>query len=36
MEEWGGMVSVYDDPKDVDNALGSGRETRAIVAIWWD
>lgn len=36
MEEWGGMVSVYDDPQDVDNALGSGRETRAIVAIWWD
>ena len=36
METWGGMVSVYDDPKDVDNVLGSGRETRAIVAIWWD
>jgi hypothetical protein len=30
------MVSVYDDPQDVDRALGSGRETRAIVAIWWD
>jgi hypothetical protein len=36
MEEWGGMVSVHDDPKDVDNALGSGREERAVVAIWWD
>ena len=36
MEEWGGMVSVHDDSKDVDNALGSGREERAVVAIWWD
>lgn len=36
METSGGMVSVYDDPKEVDNALGSGREKRAIVAIWWD
>lgn len=36
METSGGMVSVYDDPKEVDHALGSGRETRAIVAIWWD
>ncbi len=36
VETSGGMVSVYDDPKDVDHALGSGRETRAVVAIWWD
>jgi hypothetical protein len=36
MEEWGGMVSVHDDQKDVDSALGSGREDRAIVSIWWD
>jgi hypothetical protein len=36
MEEWGGMVSVHDDPQDVENALGSGREERAVVAIWWD
>jgi hypothetical protein len=36
MDQWGGMVSVHDDPKDVDNALGSGREERAVVAIWWD
>ena len=36
MDDSGGMVTVYDDPRDVDNALGSGRETRAIVAVWWD
>lgn len=36
LETSGGMASVYDDPKEVDHALGSGREKRAIVAIWWD
>lgn len=36
MEEWGGMVQVHDDPRDVDRALGSGREERAVVTIWWD
>jgi hypothetical protein len=36
MEDWGGMVQVHDDPQDVDSALGSGREERAVVAIWWD
>ena len=36
MEEWGGMVQVHDDPRDVNSALGSGREERAVVAIWWD
>jgi hypothetical protein len=35
-EDWGGEVSAYTDPTDVDNALGSGRETRAIVKVWWD
>ena len=36
MDESGGMVSVYDDSEAVDLALGSGREERAIVSIWWD
>jgi serine protease inhibitor len=36
MENWGGMVQVHDDPRDVDSALGGGREERAVVAIWWD
>ena len=30
MEEWGGMISVYGDPKDVDSALGSGREPSSL------
>jgi hypothetical protein len=35
-EEWGGEAHVFSDPKDVDRALGSGRETRAILRVWWD
>jgi hypothetical protein len=34
-DDWGGMCSVYDDEKIYD-ALGSGREKRAIVTVWWD
>jgi hypothetical protein len=35
-EDWGGMTLVHTDPNDIDNALGSGREERAIVTVWWD
>jgi len=35
-DDSGGMTSIHADPKDVDSALGSGRETRAVVKIWWD
>jgi len=35
-EDWGGELSVHFDPDDVNSALGSGRETRAVVKIWWD
>ncbi len=36
MEEWGGMVSVHDDPRDVDSALGGSLGEEAVVVIWWD
>jgi hypothetical protein len=36
MEDWGGMLQVHDDPQDVESALGSGREQRVVLAIWWD
>jgi hypothetical protein len=32
-ESWGGEPHVFSDPKDVDSALGSGRETRAILRV---
>jgi hypothetical protein len=35
-EDWGGMVSVHTEPEDVESALGSGREKRAVVKVWWD
>jgi len=36
VRKWGGMVSVYADHEDVDNALGGAEPGQAIVAIWWD
>jgi hypothetical protein len=35
-EDWGGEVRVHADPEDVEDALGSGREKRAVVSVWWD
>jgi hypothetical protein len=35
-EGWGELVRVHDNQEEVDSALGSGRESRAIVSIWWD
>lgn len=36
MEEWGGMVSVHDDPDDVDSALGGPLREKVVLSIWWD
>jgi hypothetical protein len=35
-DKWGGELSVHSDQEDVDSALGSGREERAVVVVWWD
>lgn len=35
-EDWGGEVIVRTDQQEIDDALGSGRETRAVIKIWWD
>jgi hypothetical protein len=35
-EDWGGMVRVHADPKDVDTALGGAENEQAVVSIWWD
>lgn len=34
--KWGGLVDVYADPEEVDNALGGAKPGQSIVAIWWD
>ena len=35
-DKWGGEMIIHTDPEDVDSALGSGRETRAVISIWSD
>ncbi len=35
-EEWCGMVQVHTDQNTIDDALGTGRSTEAVVSIWWD
>ncbi len=34
-EEWGGIATVYENPKAVNSALG-GSDDRAIITVWWD
>ncbi len=36
MRQWGGMVNVYTNPEEVDNALGGAKPGQAVVSIWWD
>ena len=35
-EDWGGMVRVYEDQKEIDRALGTGRQEYGLVSVWWD
>lgn len=35
-EDWGGEVQVHRDQKDIDNALGTGRQVSGLLSIWWD
>lgn len=35
-EGWCGEVYVHADREDVERALGSGPEERAVVRVWWD
>jgi hypothetical protein len=35
-EDWGGMVRVYDDQREIDQSLGTGRREYGLVSIWWD
>lgn len=35
-DRWGGELKVHTDQENIDAALGSGREKRAVVSIWWD
>jgi hypothetical protein len=34
--ELGAMPNVYDDMKETDMALGTGRQTYGLLTVWWD
>jgi hypothetical protein len=36
-EDWGAdAVHVYEDQREIDRALGSGRREIGLVSVWWD
>ena len=35
-EDWGGEVQVYEDQRDIDDALGTGRQEYGLMSVWWD
>jgi len=35
-EDWSGEIQLYEDQKEIDRALGTGREDYGLVSIWWD
>jgi hypothetical protein len=35
-ENWAGEVRVYEDQKEIDLALGTGRQEYGLLSIWWD
>ncbi len=35
-EDWGGEVRVFDDQKEIDRALGTGRQEYGLMSVWWD
>jgi hypothetical protein len=35
-EDWGGEIQVYEDLRETDDALGTGRQEYGLLSIWWD
>ena len=35
-EDWGGEAHVFDDQKEIDRALGTGRQENGLLSVWWD
>jgi hypothetical protein len=35
-EDWAGEVRVYEDQKEIDRALGTGRREYGLLSVWWD
>lgn len=35
-EDWGGEVRAFTDQKEMDMALGMGRQEYGLLSVWWD
>jgi hypothetical protein len=35
-EGWGEDIYVFEDQKEIDAALGTGRQNNGLLRIWWD
>jgi hypothetical protein len=35
-EDWSGEIHVYEDQREMDMALGTGRQEYGLLSIWWD
>jgi hypothetical protein len=35
-EEWVGEVYVDNNPREIDQALGTGRNEYGLLRVWWD
>jgi len=35
-EDWAGEIHVYDDHKDIDQSVGTGRQGYGLLSLWWD
>jgi hypothetical protein len=35
-EDWAGEVRLYEDQKEIDRALGTGRREYGLLSVWWD
>jgi hypothetical protein len=35
-EDWGGEVCVFEDQREIDRALSTGRREYGLLSVWWD
>lgn len=35
-EDWGGECQVYGNQKEIDMAVGAGRQDHGLLSVWWD
>jgi hypothetical protein len=35
-EDWAGEIRVHEDPEELTQALGAGRQGYGLLTVWWD